>query len=157
MLKEREQEVEQTADRLSVEKGAVTIGAELHYGDGEVVKLRQEQGKWRIVSNPLAFYSQDSPREAVRSFVRAYTLRRWDVMLRFVPAPYRERMTVEMVKEQFDGPRKEEMREMMETIRLNLLSPTLDSQSGDQARLRYGERWEVELERQQGQWKIKRL
>ncbi len=121
------------------------------------MKLRQEKGKWRIVSNPLAFYSQDSPRDAVRSFVRAYTLKRWDVMLRFVPAPYRERMTVAMVKEQFDGPRKEEMEEMMETIRLNLLSPTLDSQSGNQARLRYGERWEVELERQQGQWKIKRL
>ena len=74
-----------------------------------------------------------------------------------ISTKYRENMTVEMVKKQFDGPKKDEMREMMETVRVNLNAPTSDTQSENQARIRYGETYEVELEREQGLWKIKRL
>ena len=157
MLRDNREETEQTAQRLSVEEGAVAIRAELHYGYDETVQLRKEGGEWRIASNPLSFYSQETPRDTVRSFVRAYTLKRWDVMLRFVPKAYQERMTVEMIKEQFDGPRQDAMREMMETVRVNLDAPTLDAPAGNQARIRYGEMYEVELVREQGLWKIKRL
>ena len=157
MLKNNQDEVEQTALRLSVEEGSLAIRAELRYGYDESVRLRKESGEWRLVDNPLAFYSQATPRDAVRSFLRAYSLKRWDVMLRFVPKAYRERMTVEMVQKQFDGPRKEAMSEMMESVRVNLNAPTLENQQGNEARLRYGERYEVELVREQGLWKIKRL
>ncbi len=157
MIRNNKAEAEQTAERLSVEEGSVAIRAELKYGYDETLQLRKEAGSWKIATNPLMFYSQATPRDTVRSFVRAYTLKRWDVMLRFVPAKYRENMTVAMVEKQFDGPRKDEMREMMETVRVNLNAPTSDTQSENQARLRYGETYEVELVREQGVWKIKRL
>ncbi len=157
MLAENEAETEQTAQRLAVEEGVVAIRAELKYGYDETVELRKEAGGWKIATNPLAFYSQATPRDTVRSFVRAYSLKRWDVMLRFAPQEYRERMTVEMVEKQFEGPRKEQMREMMDALRVNLDAPSADSQSENQARLRYGEMYEVELVREQGAWKIKRL
>jgi hypothetical protein len=121
------------------------------------MRLVKEEGEWRIASNPLAFYSQKTPRETVRSFVRAYTLKRWEVMLRFVPTSYRERMTVEMVKLQFEGPQKEAMSEMMEKLRLNLRGAVADIPQGNQARVRYGDSYEVELVREQGLWKIKSL
>lgn len=157
MLEDNEAEAEQTAQRLSVEEGMVAIRAELKYGFDETVEMRKEDGRWRIATNPLSFYSQATPRDTVRSFVRAYSLGRWDVMLRFVPKAYKERMTVEMVEKQFTGPRKDEMKEMMDTLRVNLDAPSADSQSENQARLRYGETYEVELVREQGLWKIKRL
>lgn len=157
MLRDNAPEAEQTAERLSVEEGSVAIRAELSYGYDETLRMQKEGGSWKIVTNPLMFYSQATPRDTVRSFVRAYTHKRWDVMLRFVPSKYRENMTVEMIEKQFDGPRKKEMRDMMETVRVNLNAPTSDTQSVNQARLRYGETYEVELEREQGLWKIKRL
>ncbi|MCP4449525.1 MAG: hypothetical protein GY811_29960 [Myxococcales bacterium] len=157
MLADNPEEAELTAQRFSVEEGAVAIRAELKYGYDETVQMRKEGGQWKISTNPLSFYGQATPRDTVRSFVRAYNLKRWDVMLQFVPDAFRERMTVEMVQKQFDGPRKEEMREMMDEVRVNLDAPSADSQSGNQARLRYGETYEVELVREQGLWKIKRL
>jgi hypothetical protein len=157
MLKDNREEAQETADRLALESSQVAISAEFEYGLDERMRLVKEDGEWRIASNPLSFYSQKTPRDAVRSFVRAYTLKRWEVMLRFVPTSYKERMTVEMVKLQFEGPRQEAMSEMMDKLRVNLSGATADIQKGNQARLRYGDSYEVELVREQGLWKIKSL
>lgn len=157
MLKDNREEARQTADRLALESSEMEVSAEFEYGLAEKMRLVQEGGSWRIASNPLAFYSQKTPQDAVRSFVRAYRLKRWEIMLRFVPKAYRERMTVEMVQKQFEGPRKEEMAEMMENLKVNLPAPTSDMQNNNQARLQYGEGYEVELVREEGLWKIKRL
>ena len=157
MLKDNSEEAQQTADRLAMESSQVAISAEFDYGLDEHMRLVKEDGEWRIASNPLSFYSQKTPRDAVRSFVRAYTLKRWEVMLRFVPTSYKERMTVDMIKLQFEGPRKEAMSDMMDKLRVNLSGATADIQKGNQARLRYAESHEVELVREQGLWKIKSL
>lgn len=157
MLESNQEETRQTADRLALESARVAITAELDFGLDEHMQLIKEGDDWRIANNPLAFYSQKTPQETVRSFVRAYSLKRWDVMLRFVPKASRERMTVEMVKKQFEGPRKLAMMEMMDQLRVNLNAPISDMQRGNEARLRYGESNEVELVREQGLWKIKRL
>ena len=66
----------------------------------ESVALRQPAGAtarvWHVVllgseiaTNPLGFYDQSTPKAALRSFIRAYRLERWDIMLRFVPSSYR--------------------------------------------------------------------
>lgn len=157
MLESNQKEARQTADRLALESARVAITAEFDFGLDEHLQLIKEGDDWRIASNPLAFYSQQTPQETVRSFVRAYSLKRWDVMLRFVPNAYRDRMTAEMIKKQFEGPRKLAMMEMMDNLRVNLNAPVSDMQRGNEARLRYGESHEVELIRQQGLWKIKRL
>ena len=62
------------------------------------MRLIQEGGQWRIATNPLGFYDQSTPKAALRSFIRAYRLERWDVMLRFVPNSYREKMTKEKMQ-----------------------------------------------------------
>lgn len=157
MLKDNALEARETASRLSGQSTQVSMTAEFEYGLDDHMRLVWEGNEWRVASNPLAFYDQRTPRTAVRSFVRAYALKRWEIMLRFVPKSYRERMTVEMVRLQFEGPRKQEMSEMMETLRVNLNAPTSDTQKGNEARIRYGETYEVELMREDGLWKIKRL
>ena len=100
MMKESGQEVAQTAQILSSQRKDVDVIAEFSYGLGDSMRLVQEDGEWRIASNPLEFYSQATPRDALRSFARAYTLKRWDVMLRFVPTKYRERMSTDKMRAQ---------------------------------------------------------
>ena len=155
MMKENEAEVAQTAQKLSSQRKDVVVTAEFDYGLGDSMRLVQEDGEWRIVSDTMSFYSQATPRDALRSFVRAYTLKRWDVMLRFVPTKYRERMTVEKMREQFEGDHRDEIQSMMNMIRANLDEPITDK--GNEARMAYGDRFEVKFVLEEGKWKVQDL
>ena len=155
MMKESGPEVAQTAQTLSAQNKDVEVTAEFSFGIGDTMRLVQEDGEWRIASNPMQFYSQDTPRDALRSFVRAYTLKRWDMMLRFVPTKYRERMTVEKMREQFAGAHREEIESMMNMIRANLDEPITDK--GNEARMPYGDRFEVKFVLEEGKWKVQDL
>ena len=155
MMKESGEEVAQTAQMLSSQHKSVEIAAEFNFGIGDMMRLVQEDGEWRIASNPMAFYSQATPREALRSFVRAYSLKRWDVMLRFVPTKYRERMTVAKMRDQFEGAHREEIESMMNMIQANLDEPITDK--GSEARMPYGDRFEVKFVLEEGRWKIQDL
>ena len=155
MMRESGQEVAQTAQMLGSQHKSVDIAAEFNFGIGDTMRLVQEDGEWRIASNPMAFYSQATPREALRSFLRAYSLRRWDVLLRFVPTKYRERMNLKKMREQFEGPQREEIASMMNMIQANLDEPITDK--GNEARMPYGERYEVQFVLEEGRWKIQDL
>jgi hypothetical protein len=155
MMKDSGEEVAQTAQMLSSQHKSVDITAEFNFGIGDTMRLVQEDDEWRIASNPMAFYSQTTPRETLRSFVRAYSLRRWDVMLRFVPTKYRERMTVEKMRDQFEGAHREEIESMMNMIQANLDEPITDK--GNEARMPYGDRFEVKFVLEEGRWKIQDL
>ena len=152
MLEDNPQEVSETAGRLRSARGNLEVSAELRYGLGDRLELVFEGGEWRIASNPVDFYGQSTPREALRSFLRAYSLKRWDVLLRFVPDAYRKRMTVEKVKTQFEGEAKEEIARMMAMIAANVDEPI--KENGNDARLRYGDS-EVVFIREDRAWKIK--
>jgi hypothetical protein len=155
MMKESGEEAAQTAQLLSSQSKEVEISAEFTFGLGDTMRLVQEDGEWRVSSNPLEFYSQATPRETLRSFVRAYTLKRWDVMLRFVPTKYRERMNIQKMHDQFEGGRREEIETMMNMIRANLAEPITDK--GNEARMPYGDRFEVKFVLEDGKWKIQDL
>jgi hypothetical protein len=155
MMKESGEEVSQTAQMLSSQHKSVEITADFNFGFGDTMRLVQEDGEWRIASNPMAFYSQSTPREALRSFVRAYSLKRWEVMLAFVPTKYRERMTVEKMRNQFEGAHREEIESMMNMIQANLDEPITDK--GSEARMPYGDRFEVKFVLEEGRWKIQDL
>jgi hypothetical protein len=157
MMKESGAEAGDTAQLLSSGPfEAQEITAEVTFGAGDSMKLVQEHGEWRIASNPLAYYAQSTPREALRSFVRAYKLKRWDVMLRFVPTKWREQMTVEKMREQFDSKdHKDEIERMMNMIEANLGEPITDK--GNEARMPYGDRYEVKFVLEDGKWKIQDL
>lgn len=155
MMKENPKEVADTAAQLGRTRESVVIQAELRYGLGERMRLVREGGGWRLSSNPIEFYSQDSPRDALRSFVRAYRLERWDIMLRFVPNQYRERMNEETLRRQFAGDQAEEMAERMKALEANIDAPITDK--GDEARMPYGDRHEVRFMREDGLWKLQDL
>lgn len=155
MMKQEGGEVAQTAQMLRGPHKQAAISAEFTFGLGDRMRLVQEDGEWHIATNPMDFYGQSTPREALRSFVRAYTLKRWDVMLRFVPTKYRERMTAEKMRAQFEGSHRDQIESMMNMIRANLDEPITDK--GNEARMPYGDRFEVKFVLEEGKWKIQDL
>jgi hypothetical protein len=155
MMRDNIREVDETADRLRGKKGNLEVSAEFAYGVGDKMLLVQEGGRWRIASNPLGFYDQATPRAALRSFLRAYHLERWDVMLKFVPNAYREKMDVAKMKAQFTGPSKEAMENMILSLEANIDDPIIER--GNDAKMTYGERFEVRFMKEDGVWKLKDL
>ena len=66
-------------------EGPAEIEARLVLPDGQEVLLRSEGGAFRLESEIVDYYSQRTPRDALRSFVRAADHRRFDVLLRLLP------------------------------------------------------------------------
>jgi hypothetical protein len=155
MMRDNVREVDETADRLRGKKGSLEVSAEFAYGLGDKMLLVQEGGKWRIATNPLGFYDQSTPRNTLRSFLRAYRLERWDVMLKFVPNAYREKMDVGKMKAQFTGPSKEPMDNLLMTLEANVDEPIIER--GNDAKMSYGDRFEVRFVKEDGLWKLKDL
>jgi hypothetical protein len=154
MMRENPREVSETAERLS-SGGSLEVSAEFRYGLGDTMRLVQEGGRWKLAVNPLAFYDQTSPRAALRSFLRAFRLGRFDVMLRFVPERYRVRMDVDKMKAQFQGPSKDATEALIDMLEANVEEPIVERAS--EARMLYGERFEVKFVREDGLWKLKDL
>jgi hypothetical protein len=155
MMRDNPREVDETADRLRGKHGNLEVSAEFEYGLGDQMRLVQEDHGWRIATNPLGFYDQTTPKAALRSFIRAYRLERWDIMLRFVPSRFRERMDPDKMKAQFTGPSKEQMDALMNMLEANVDEPV--TERGADARMSYGEKSEVKFVKEDGVWKLKDL
>jgi hypothetical protein len=155
MMRDNPREVDETADRLRGKHGSLEVSAEFEYGLGDAMRLVQESGHWRIATNPLGFYDQSSPKAALRSFIRAYRLERWDIMLRFVPNAYREKMDASKMKAQFTGPSREQMENLINTLEANVDEPIVER--GNDARMSYGDRFTVQFVKEDSAWKLKDL
>jgi hypothetical protein len=155
MMRDNPREVSDTASRLTGRRSKIEVTAELTYGLGDTLHLVHEGGGWRIAENPLAFYDQSTPRGALRSFLRAYRLERWEVMLRFVPKAYAELMNVDKMKQQFTGESKERMAQLMNMLEANVDEPV--DEQGNEARLRYGTSSEIKFVREDGRWRLRDL
>ena len=156
MLRDNPREVDDTAGRLASRKRRMQVTADLVYGLGDSLRLIEEDGGWRIADNPLAFYDQSTPRAALRSFVRAYRLERWDVMLRFVPKAYAELMDVEKMRGQFTGERKDAMAQLLNALEANVYQ-SIDEVCPGEARMRYGAGPQVTFVKEHGRWRLKDL
>jgi hypothetical protein len=155
MMRDNPREVDETAERLRGKHGSLEVSAEFEYGLGDQMRLVQEGGRWKIATNPLSFYDQSTPKAALRSFIRAFRLERWDIMLRFVPNQYREKMDAAAMKTEFTGASKEQMETLMNTLEANVDEPV--TERGNDARMTYGDRFEVKFVREDGVWKLKDL
>jgi hypothetical protein len=152
-MQDSTREAKETASRLTSSNRRVELSAKFLYDDlRDELPLVVEDGQWRIASDPLDFYPQDTPAHSLRSFVRAVELKRWEIVLRFVPERWRKEMTVEKVRDQFEGTENDETRQMIRLLTANLDNP-IETQ-GDEARMPYGERFEVKFVREDGVWKI---
>jgi hypothetical protein len=78
--------------------GPAEIEAHVTLEGGEVVVLHAEGGTFHVESDVVDYYSQASPRLALRSFVRAAEHQRYDVLLRLMPRRDREGFTEESLR-----------------------------------------------------------
>ena len=154
-MHDNNREVNETADRLRGKKGSMEVSAEFEYGLGDTMRMVQEDGQWKIATYPLGFYDQSTPKAALRSFIRAYRLERWDVMLRFVPNSYREKMDAKKMQAQFTGPSREQMENLINTLEANV--DEVITERGNDARMNYGDRYTVQFLKEDGAWKLKDL
>jgi len=153
MMRESPHDVKETALRLKSDKREVDVRATYVFGDlHDQMALVEEDGAWRIDTNPLDYYPQGSPRDTLRSFVRAVENKRWDVLVRFVPKAYG--MTAEQLKTEFEGDRASEIGDLLVKLKGALENATPIQVEGDEARLQYGDRAEIVFKKEDGSWKI---
>lgn len=152
LLQENRGEVRFNAARLAGKPRAVRVEAKLAYGDSDDLRLVKEKGVWKIASDPGDFYGQDTPAHALRSFVRAIENKRYDIILRFVPATWAESMTEAKLRQQWEGSKRGEVGQLVKNLKANLRAPI--HQSGDRATMPYGDNQEVRFVREEGIWKI---
>jgi hypothetical protein len=128
---------------------------ELEVDPGRTVTLVEEGGAWRVDGPSIEPWSQRTPRAALRSFVRALDLRRYDVVLRLAPIQQRGALTTDGLRAYWEGARKADNDQLLARLRAARGAPIVET--GDEARMPYGERAEVHFTREDGLWKIEDL
>lgn len=103
---------------------------------GDRVPLTLEGDGWRLGEQPLVPFGQQSPRAALRTFVRAVTERRYDIVLRLVPGQHRPRITESMLRIYWEGPDSGPHRRLLDLLRMNLEAPIIEL--GTEAQMPYG-------------------
>jgi len=151
-LEDNPREVEDSIAALTGSSGEASVEARVHYGLGEEMAFTLEDGRWVIASPVVDFYAQGTPREALRSFVRAMERRRLDVLPRFVPNEYRRGMNETHLAGLFEGERAEETETLLQNLRAHLDDPI--EVTGERAAMPYAERFTVLFVREDGVWKI---
>ena len=145
-------EAREAAEALAQHDGPAEEVAVVTYADGERVEMIREGGDWRIATNVVDFYDQSTPRDALRSFVRAMERERYDVIMRMVPQADMEGMSEERMREAWGGDNREEIERLIANLRAHLDNPI--EQVGDRATMPYGERYTAVLVREDGLWKV---
>jgi hypothetical protein len=140
--------------RLREGAGRAPLRVEVDVDLGEKLPLVYDGGRWRVDGQPFELWSQRTPRAALRSFVRALERRRYDVALRLVPNRYRPGLTIEKLREYWEGDRKAENGQLLARLRTAVSAGSPIVEVGDEAHMPYGERYEVRFVREDGTWKI---
>jgi hypothetical protein len=144
-----------TRERSPTPAAAFRVRAEARLADGSTLPLVLEDGAWRLDRDPLDFYTQSTPDEALRSFIRAVDQRRYDVLVRFVPTRYRAVFTADKLRDRWDGDAGAPLRQQLEVVRAHLETPL--EIDGERARLPLGPRKEARLVREGVDWKVEAI
>lgn len=154
----------QLLDELRSGQPSVVYQAELKLQDGTRLALEQQpptspvQGKtapppFLFADNPLEFYPQDSPDKALRSFLRAFSAQRFDVLMRFVPKSLESKLSPDALRTRFQS--EPRIASQVEALRKHLDDPlTVD---GNTARLVTGPEQEATLILEEGRWRVQKL
>lgn len=140
------------AERLQRPTGA-RPEALLYLANDDVVEVIWTDGGWRFASDPTVYFGQATPREALRSLVRASREGRWDVMIDLAPRRYRMGLSeADLATAWTEGPQAQALRvardrlaeRLSGTIRADAHQAILDLGEGEFARLeREKDRWVV--------------
>ncbi len=150
--KRNKRDVKKNVTELKKGAGKLVVKAQFKYGDGNQLHLVREGGAWKLSLDPVSFYSQRTPQEALRSFVRALERRRYKLLLRFVPNQWRKVMTVADTRRLFGKDQIEATGHLIRNIKANLGNKI--EIKGDEAHMLYGDSYKVEFKREDGVWKI---
>jgi hypothetical protein len=125
----------------------------LYLANDEVVEAVWTDKGWRFATDPTEYFGQSTPREALRSLVRASREARWDVMLDLAPRRYRMGLSAQDLAAAWtEGPQAQALTEARDrlaerlagTIRADAHQAILDLGDGEFARLeREKDRWVV--------------
>lgn len=153
----------------------VDYTVELTLSDGTTLHLRQsEEGvseppadgtrpkapagrapPYLLSQNPLDFYPQSTPEEALRSFVRALSAERYSALLRFVPKALADQLNEELLRARFEGAARPGVQAQLAAVKKHWDEPF--QVDGTTARLPLGEGQEVRLVLEQGRWRVAQL
>lgn len=133
-------------------RGEIVERAEVELADGTPIRFRKEEDEWLISSHTVDFYSQASPRLALRTFIRAVERRRYDVLMGLVPQAEREGVSEASLKKSVEGEDKEELERLIGRLRASMQNPI--EEIGDSAVMRYAGRFAVRFVREEGVWRI---
>jgi hypothetical protein len=153
-IREHESEIHEVADAMEHPVGPAEAEATIELGEHERVRMVRDRGGWRIATDVVDYYSQSTPRQALRTFVRAVRNRRWDVVFRLVPEADREGMTEETLRARGEGDGREEVERLAEGIRAALDADAPIEETGDHATIAWGDRFRAQLVREDGAWRI---
>ncbi|WP_394828927.1 hypothetical protein [Pendulispora albinea] len=152
MLKDSPEEVREIGRALQRPTASPVVTAVVTSPSGQELELVLEKGKWKVESNAIDLYAQDTPRHAVQGFVRALERKRYDVILRYVPDGHKEGLDSAKLKQAWEGYDKEEMAQLIAALRQALPAASIE-EAGDRATMPYGA-GTMQLVREHGLWKI---
>jgi hypothetical protein len=125
--------------------------AEVPVGPDERAVLRREAGGWRLLAPPAEPYRQDTPRAALRAFVRAVEMGRWDVLVSLAPGRVRDQVTAEKLRRYWTSMGPERTRAFLGGLRLALERPIMEDE--DEAHIVQEDR-QIRLVREAGLWRV---
>ncbi len=141
--------------RIAAEATRVPPRVEVTLKTGEPVPLVFEGGQWRVDGPVYEAWGQETPRAAIRTFVRAIDARRYDVLLRLVPDRERGALTAERLRSFWETVDVAAHRRLLVELRAALAAPLVEA--GDEAHLPLASGGEVRLAREADGWKIEEL
>lgn len=130
--------------------GPAHVRAVAPTSDMESIELELRDGEWVIVDGVGSFFSQASPRDALRTFVRALRTNDVATLLRLVPGEYRAQID-ETTLEEWLALRVDELAETLALLEASIDAPI--QQRDAEATIRYGAR-EMRFSREGNRWVI---
>jgi len=156
ILRENPDEAVAIGRALSQPAAPPRVTAVVKAPNGESLLLVLEDGAWRVDGSAIDLYGQGTPETALRSFVRAFKNRRYDVLLRFVPEGEREGLDAKKLESAWAGEERAELEGLVAAVESSLPSASLEV-TGDRATMAFGTGGTVELVRERGLWKVEDL
>jgi hypothetical protein len=138
--------------RIAAEANRVAPRVEVELAAGERIPLVFQEGQWRVDGPVYEAWGQETPRAALRTFVRALDARRYDVLLRLVPDRVRGGLTPERLRKFWEESDADVHRRLLSKVRTATAAPLVEA--GDEAHAPLAEGGEVRLVREPGGWKI---
>lgn len=152
-LKDRPEDLIGMAGALDRPSETREIRATVTTAEGDELGLVYEDGAWHADLSAIDLYSQADPVTSLKSFVRAFDAKRYDVLVRFAPLNHREGLSPEILKAAWEGEQRPEMLELVQALHAQL--PTAQAEIvGDRATVAYGQSSAVMLLLEDGAWKI---